>query len=44
MLPLIVGALEDHSRVDVVDLDDIVEPEEVVDAEVVSEDIEDAKA
>ena len=46
MLPLIVGALEDHSRVDVVDLEDIVEREEVevVDAEVVSEDIEDAKA
>ena len=46
MLPLIVGALEDHSRVDVVDLEDIVDPEEVevVDAEVVSEDIEDAKA
>ena len=46
MLPLIVGVLEDHLSVDVVDVEDIAEPEEVevFDAEVVSEDIEDAKA
>lgn len=46
MLPLIVGALEDHSGEDAVVLEDIDETDEVevVDAEVVIEDVEDAKA